>query len=100
LPLFGLFRRLLAVRWANALGLSLRANSTMTEFQCWFCGQGISRADAGAVIITVQSLWRWDAGSRSDSDPLQSVYAHSTCAKERLRGETMSLEPSIFGEED
>ena len=70
------------------------------EFQCWFCGQGIERSDAGAVIITIESLWRWEGESQSDDDPVQSVYAHSHCAKPKLEGATMDFEPSIFGEED
>jgi hypothetical protein len=72
----------------------------MSGYQCWFCGQGVERADSGAVVITVESLWRWDAGSRGDDDPLQSVYAHSRCAKDRLQGATMALEPHIFGGDD
>ncbi len=70
------------------------------DFQCWFCGQGIERTDVGAVIITIENLWRWEAESQSDDDPVQSVYAHSKCAKTKLEGATMDFEPSIFGEED
>jgi hypothetical protein len=70
------------------------------EYQCWFCGQGIERSDAGAIAITVEGLWRYDAGSRSEDDPVQNVFAHATCAKARLSGATMALEPSIFGEDD
>ena len=72
----------------------------MSDYQCWFCGEGIERTDASAVMITVESLWRWDAGSQRDDDPMQSIYAHSACAKNHLRGATMAIEPSIFGEED
>ncbi len=72
---------------------------TMTEYQCWFCGQGIERADAGAVMINVESLWRWQDGTRTDDDPRQSIYAHSNCAKDQLKGATMNLEPHIFGDE-
>ena len=72
----------------------------MTEYQCWFCGQGIERTDTGAVMITLESIWRWEVGSHSDDDPLQSVYGHSYCAKNRMKGATMDIEPSIFGEED
>jgi hypothetical protein len=71
----------------------------MLKYQCWFCGQGIERADGGAVLIVVQSLWRWDAGSTSQDDPLQQVHAHSECAKVRLQGATMALDPRIFGED-
>ena len=72
----------------------------MAEYQCWFCGQGIERSDTLAVLITVENLWHYDAGSVSKYDPQQNVYAHSTCAQARLQGETMALDPSIFGEED
>ena len=72
----------------------------MNEYQCWFCGKGITRVDAGAVMIIVESLWRWDAGSRSEDDPWQSIYAHSGCAKEKMEGSTMLLEPGVFGEDD
>jgi hypothetical protein len=70
----------------------------MNGYQCWFCGLGIENADAGAVVIDIGSLWRWDAGSKSGDDPWQQIYAHSGCAKDRLQGATMNLEPEIFGE--
>jgi hypothetical protein len=69
------------------------------EFQCWFCGQGVEQNDAGAVMITVESLWRWAEELQSDDDPVQSIYAHSHCAKSSLKGATMDIEPNIFGEE-
>ena len=72
----------------------------MSEYKCWYCDKDIDRTDIGAVAISVESLWRWDAGSRDDDDPWQRVYAHASCAKERMRGATMSLEPSVFGEDD
>ena len=31
---------------------------------------------------------------------MQSIYAHSACAKDRLNGATMTIKPSIFGEDD
>lgn len=71
----------------------------MNEYQCWFCGNKIDRADKRAVMLTVESLWRWDAGSKDEDDPLQSVYSHTDCAKKRLQGATMALEPSVFLEE-
>lgn len=70
----------------------------MTEYQCWFCGQGIARDDASAVMVTIEGLWA--AGSQSEDNPLQALYAHSTCAKDRLQGATMAFEPCIFGEDD
>jgi hypothetical protein len=72
----------------------------MNEYQCWFCGHGVERSDGGAVLISIESLWRWDAGSTGENDPLQQIYAHSACAKGRMQGATMSLEPSTFGEDD
>ena len=72
----------------------------MNTYQCWFCGQGIDRDDSGAVAIQIERLCLFGAGSRREEDPWQAVYAHSTCAKERLRGIDMELEPSLFGEED
>ncbi len=68
----------------------------MNEYSCWFCAGNIDRVDTGAVMIVVESLWDWDDGNRSDA--WQSVYAHSHCAKARLTGATMSIEPHIFGE--
>jgi hypothetical protein len=70
------------------------------EFQCWFCGQGIERSDSGAVLIGVESLWRWESSFRKDNDPYQQVYSHKECAKSRLSGASMPLEPNIFGEDD
>ena len=72
----------------------------MNEFQCWFCGDGIERPDSGAVLINVESLWRWVDEVRGPDDPWQSIYAHSKCAKDRMAGATMNLEPSVFGEGD
>jgi hypothetical protein len=41
----------------------------MSDFQCWFCGEGIERTDAGAVMINIESLWRWAEELRSNDDP-------------------------------
>ena len=70
----------------------------MKGFQCWFCGEAIDCADGGAIMITVESLWSWADGKRGKDDPTQSIYVHSRCAKERMAGATMQLEPSVFGE--
>lgn len=72
----------------------------MNEYICWFCGKGIERTDRGALAIGVESLWRWDADQRGPDDPWQQIYAHAECAKARMAGATMTLEPSIFGEDD
>jgi len=72
----------------------------MTDFSCWFCDRQIERADPHALLIHVRSLWRWHDSPSSDDGPAQDVYAHSGCAKEHLRGAVMTLEPSVFGEDD
>lgn len=72
----------------------------MTEYACWFCDRGIERSDDGAILITLENIWRWHEGSRTDDDPCQQVYAHSSCAKDRLKGATMEIEPVVFGEDD
>lgn len=71
----------------------------MSEYQCWFCGNGIDRTDTGAVMISIGNLWRWDSGAQRDDDPWQSIYVHSECAKDRMRGPTMTIEPSVFDED-
>lgn len=75
-------------------------NRIMLDFQCWFCGAGINRDDAGALLVSVEGLWRWAEGRRATDDPFQNIYVHSHCAKDRMAGATMNLEPSVFGEED
>ncbi len=72
----------------------------MKGYQCWFCGEGIERADANAVMVAVENLWRWDAQSKSDDDPWQAIYAHSTCARAHLKGATMEIEPYDFEDHD
>jgi hypothetical protein len=72
----------------------------MSGYSCWFCGKTIDGADAGAVMIGVENLWRWADGRRGEEDPWQGVYAHSTCAKDRMAGATRTLEPHIFGKGD
>ncbi len=50
-------------------------------------------------MISVESFWRWSDHERTADDPFQVIYAHSKCAKDRMAGATMALEPDIFGEE-
>lgn len=69
-------------------------------FECWFCGSAIDRSDDGAVMLTVESLWDWEAGEEPDDPRVQSVFAHSVCAKSKLKGASMELELHIFGEAD
>jgi hypothetical protein len=66
--------------------------------QCWFCGQGIDEADEDAV--SVQDLWRWKSDFVRDDDPLQAIYAHWACTKERMRGAAINFDPSSFLEGD
>ncbi len=67
---------------------------------CWFCGAAIEATDTYAVMISIQSLWRWKMGSKGDDHPLQQIWAHSGCAAERMRGATMDLDVSIFHESE
>ncbi len=70
------------------------------RYRCWFCDWPIERTDPGAVLVHVRGFWAWNDGSNADDDPAQDVYAHSACAKDRLKGATMTLEPSVFLEDD
>ena len=79
---------------------SCRTIHDMLDFQCWFCGDGIDRNDDSALMVSVESLWRWLEGAREKDAPFQTIYAHSRCAKDRMAGATMQLEPSVFGKED
>ena len=72
----------------------------MNGYQCWFCGQSIERSDAQAVMILIENLWLWEAGSTNEDDPLQAVCAHSYCARGRMHGATMDLDESLFGKDD
>ncbi|PTD18312.1 hypothetical protein CV103_15505 [Sphingomonas fennica] len=72
----------------------------MLEFQCWFCGEGIERSDGDALMIGIESLWRWAEGTRRKDAPYQNIYVHSRCAMDRMAGATMDLETSVFGEEE
>ena len=79
-----------------ALRAWLRQRGSMNKYQCWFCGDDIDRTDCGAVMIMVENLWDWDAGVQAEDRPFQSVYAHSGCAKRKMKGATMDLEPEVF----
>ena len=73
---------------------------TPNGYQCWICGSGIDHSDEGAVMITVEGLWQWESGVEPEDPRVQSIFAHSDCAKRVLKGATMDLEPHIFGEEE
>ncbi|MXO90440.1 hypothetical protein [Pontixanthobacter aquaemixtae] len=72
----------------------------MTDYQCWFCGEGINQSDCGAVIITIENLWRWNKASSETDAPAQAVFAHRECAKRKLRGQGMEFDPGVFNEDD
>jgi hypothetical protein len=72
----------------------------MSDIQCWFCGQGIERADANALRITLEGLWRWRNNTETADDTGQSIFVHLACAELHLRGNSMDVDPSILGEED
>lgn len=72
----------------------------MLTFQCWFCEREIERSDSSAVMITVENMWRWEADAVTADDPTQQIYAHTDCAKEKLAGPSMTIEPSVFLEDE
>lgn len=71
----------------------------MLKFACWFCGEGIDRDDNSALLVSVGNLWHWAEGNRGKCDPFQNLYAHSRCAKSRMTGATMSLDPAELRED-
>lgn len=73
---------------------------TLEGYQCWFCDQGIEKSDDGAVMITAEGLWQWESGVEGDDPRVQSVFAHSGCAKKAMKGASMQLSPHIFGDDD
>ena len=54
------------------------------EYQCCFCEQGVERADQDAVRITFRNMW--------EGEQSQELYAHLSCAEERLQ---QVLAPSV-----
>lgn len=50
-------------------------------------------------MITAEGLWQWESGVGGDNPRVQSIFAHSNCAKNALKGASMELSPHIFGEE-
>ena len=51
----------------------------MSEYECWFCKEGIGEDDTRAVHIELSNLWfegkKW---------PKQKIWGHSKCAQEHL----------------
>jgi hypothetical protein len=45
-------------------------------YVCCFCGKDISQSDADAIQLIATNLW--------DREAAQALYAHSTCASERM----------------
>lgn len=66
----------------------------MQGCECWFCGQTIDPKDVNAVFISIANLWRSGADA-----PAQAIAAHSSCARERLKGTRMEIDPRTFGED-
>ena len=63
----------------------------MTEYSCWFCGEGIDRSDTAAILINASGLW-----TEGEDTPSQEFYLHSTCAVHRLKGVNMKFELDVF----
>jgi hypothetical protein len=61
-------------------------------YECWFCGQGIDRADRPALSIGLRELWNDGA----EAEPAQTIYAHFLCAETRMKGASMDLERDVF----
>lgn len=61
-------------------------------YECWFCGQGIDRADGPALSIGLWELWNGGA----EAEPAQTIYAHFHCAETRMKGASMDLERDAF----
>jgi len=70
----------------------------MGDYQCWFCGQEVEEIDNDAVMVSVENLWNWRARHSEPDAPVQAMFAHSTCAKDRMRGATMELDPRTLRE--
>jgi hypothetical protein len=69
------------------------ANVLLGEgYQCWFCGEGIDRADGLALSIGLWELW----GGAAEAEPAQMIYAHFKCAETRMKGASMDLDREIF----
>ncbi|MGK6356675.1 hypothetical protein ACMGDH_15795 [Sphingomonas sp. DT-207] len=64
-------------------------------YECWFCGNGISREHTDALHIGLSALW-----SDAVEAPTQQIYAHFDCAHERMRGAVMEIERETFSLDD
>jgi hypothetical protein len=51
----------------------------------------LDRAGPGRLGVILRDA------SRTDDDPFQQVHAHSSCAKDWLKGATMKIERVVFG---
>lgn len=73
------------------------ANVLLGEgYECWFCGNGIDRADGPALSIGMWELWNGDA----EAEPAQTIYAHLGCAETRMKGASMNIERDAFLPDD
>ena len=71
------------------------------NYQCWFCGTAIARSDPRALMIGLESFWRWhDAGDQAPG-PQQIIYAHGVCAQTAMWGigPDRELDLSLFGDD-
>ena len=86
-PVFDLGETAIAVRrWG--------CDASVMKVQCCYCDQGIDPSDIAAIRITLSSLWR--------SEPVQDMYAHSTCAADKFARNLSSQLPfavEIFGDD-
>lgn len=72
------------------------ANVLLGEgYECWFCGNGISREHTDALHVGLSNLW-----SDTEVAPTQTIYAHFGCAHQHMRGEKMEIERETFSLED
>ena len=82
----------------EALLVLVEAEPTLADvllgdsYECWFCGQGIDRADGTALSIGLRELWNGGAAGQ----PAQTIYAHFHCAETRMKGASMELERDAF----
>ena len=65
-------------------------------YQCWFCGQGIVRADGPALSIGMWELWSGD----EEAEPMHMIYAHFRCAETRMKGASMDFEWDLLLPDD
>ena len=75
-------------------------HAPMADFKCWFCAKRIEREDAAAVMITIESFWRWHDDVQDGRHPAQMLYAHAECARICLIGAGGTIDPTMFAGEE